>query len=134
MTYYFATKVDMRMDEAVAAVTAALARHGFGVLSDIDVQATMQLKLDAVMGGYRILGACNPKMAFQALQSESKIGTMLPCNVIVREAEDGQVEIAAIDPVASMQAVQNPELSSIAAEVQALLKAVIEEVGETASA
>lgn len=128
MTYYFAKTLDLTLDEAVTAVTATLARHGFGVLTEIDVQATMKLKLDATMPGYKILGACNPKMAFRAMQVEERIGAMLPCNVIVRELSDGTTEVAAVDPIASMQAVENPELASIAAEVQALLRTVIDEL------
>ena len=128
MSYYFSTLVDMAMDDAIKATTEALARHGFGVLTDIDVQATMKKKLDRDIAGYRILGACNPGMAIRALEAETKIGTMLPCNVIVREDSDGRIEIAAVDPVASMQAVDNSELASIATEVQRLLKTVVSEI------
>ncbi len=128
MSYYFAKTIDLPMDDAVAAVTAGLARRGFGVLTEIDVQATMKLKLDAIMPGYRILGACNPKLAFQALQSEDKIGTMLPCNVIVRELDEGRTEVAAVDPVASMQAVENGDLAAIAGEVRELLRSVIDDL------
>jgi uncharacterized protein (DUF302 family) len=126
MTYYISETVDLSFDAALAAVRAALARHGFGVLTDIDVQATMKLKLGAAMDGYRILGACNPPMAHRALQIEDKIGTMLPCNVVVRE-DNGRVEIAAIDPVASMQAVENPGLQAVAGEVREMLRAVVKE-------
>ena len=126
MSYYFAKTIDLPMDDAVAAVTAGLARRGFGVLTEIDVQATMKLKLDAIMPGYRILGACNPKLAFQALQSEDKIGTMLPCNVIVRVTDTGETEVAAVDPVASMQAVRNPALVDVAEEVRGRLRSIVE--------
>jgi len=126
MTYYISETVDLSFDAALAAVRAALARHGFGVLTDIDVQATMKLKLGVAMDGYRILGACNPPMAHRALQIEDKIGTMLPCNVVVRE-DNGRVEIAAIDPVASMQAVENPGLQAVAGEVREMLRAVVKE-------
>ena len=120
--------INMPLDEAVAATTAALARHGFGVLTEIDVQATMKKKLDIEMRGYRILGACNPNMANKALGAEDKIGTMLPCNVIVQE-RDGGVEVAAVDPVASMQAIDNPDLAGIAAEVRGMLQAVVADIG-----
>ena len=99
---------------------AALADNGFGVLTEIDVQATMKKKLDAEMPGYRILGACNPKMAYQAIGIEPRVGAMLPCNVILREVERG-VEVSAIDPVASMQAIDNTELTAVAGQVRDLL-------------
>lgn len=99
---------------------AALADNGFGVLTEIDVQATMKKKLDAEMPGYRILGACNPKMAYQAIGIEPRVGAMLPCNVILREVEGG-VEVSAIDPVASMQAIDNTELTAVAGQVRDLL-------------
>jgi uncharacterized protein (DUF302 family) len=126
VSYYISETVDLSFEAALAAVRAALARHGFGVLTDIDVQATMKLKLGVAMGGYRILGACNPPMAHRALQIEDKIGTMLPCNVVVRE-DNGRVEIAAIDPVASMKAVENAELHKVAGEVREMLRAVVKE-------
>jgi uncharacterized protein (DUF302 family) len=128
MSYYFARTLDMSLDDAVAATTAALARHGFGILTDIDVQATMKKRLDVDMRGYRILGACNPKMANRALAAEDKIGTMLPCNVIIQEHDDG-VEVAAVDPVASMQAIDNPELAGVAGEVRQLLKDAVADLG-----
>ena len=103
------------MDEAEARTRAALAAKGFGVLTEIDVQATMKKKLDADMPAYRILGACNPQMAFQAIAMEPRVGAMLPCNVILREVEGG-VEVNAIDPVASMQAIPNPDLKSVAGQ------------------
>jgi uncharacterized protein (DUF302 family) len=98
----------------------ALAAHGFGILTEIDVQATMKKKLDAVMPAYLILGACNPKMAHQAIGIEPRVGAMLPCNVILREVEGG-VEVSAIDPVASMQAIDNAELTAVAGHVRDLL-------------
>lgn len=129
MSYYFATRLQQTtMDEAVARVTAALARQGFGVLTDIDVQATMKKKLGADMPAYRILGACNPGYAFQALSAENKIGTMLPCNVILRAETNGAIEVAAVDPVASMLAIDNPALGEVAAKVRALLQAVVAEL------
>lgn len=126
MSYYFATTLHVPFADAVRRVTEALAERGFGVLTTIDVQATMKKKLGVDMGAYTILGACNPQFAYRAIQSEDKIGTMLPCNVIVQEREVGAVEVAAVDPVASMQAVRNPALAGTAGEVRALLKATIE--------
>lgn len=106
---------------------AALAAHGFGVLTEIDVKATMKKKLDVDMPLYRILGACNPKMAHQAIGMEPRVGAMLPCNVILREV-DGGVEVSAIDPVASMQAIDNAELIGVAGQVRDLLAKVIESI------
>lgn len=103
---------------------AALQAGGFGVLTEIDVQATMQKKLDRAMPGYRILGACNPGMAWEAIALEPRVGAMLPCNVILREVEGG-VEVSAIDPVASMQAIDNPALPGVAAQVRSLLADVV---------
>jgi uncharacterized protein (DUF302 family) len=128
MTYYFAKTVDLPFDEAITRVTEELKREGFGVLTDIDVRATMKKKLDLDFRNYRILGACNPPFAHRALMAEDKIGTMLPCNVIVQEHAPGVVEIAAVDPVASMAAVVNPDLGSIAAEVRSRLQRVIDSV------
>lgn len=126
MAYYFNTVLDCSFDEAVARVTEELKNEGFGILSEIDVQAALKKKLNVDFRKYRILGACNPPFAYQALQVEEKIGTMLPCNVIVLENDKGQVEVAAIDPIASMQAITNPQLQSIADQVQAKLKKIIE--------
>ncbi|MCF8051312.1 MAG: DUF302 domain-containing protein [Desulfobacterales bacterium] len=128
MAYYFAKSVPLQFDEALARTAEVLGKYGFGVLTEIDVKATLKKKLDVDFRNYRILGACNPNFAFQALQSEDKIGTMLPCNVIVQENESGKMEVAAIDPLASMQAVDNPELKSVAAEVRARLQAAVEEI------
>lgn len=128
MHYYFNKFVERSFDEAVDAVTGHLKDAGFGVLTEIDVKATMKKKLDKDVQPYRILGACNPGFAYQALQAENKIGTMLPCNVIVREDEDGRIEVAAIDPAASMQAVDNPALATIATEVRDALQQVIEKL------
>jgi len=105
MSYYFNKVVNMAFDEAIDKVTEELKKEGFGVLTEIDVKKALKKKLDVDFRKYRILGACNPQYAYKALQAEDKIGTMLPCNVIVQETEDGKVEIAAIDPVASMQSV-----------------------------
>lgn len=128
MSYYFSKVIDAPFSEALARAKAALSDHGFGVLCEIDVAATLKAKLGADMAPYLILGACNPEYAHRALQAESKIGTMLPCNVIVREEAPGKIEIAAIDPVASMQAVNNPVLGEVAGPVRALLQDVIEKL------
>ena len=125
MTYYLAKTVSGGFDDVIARVTEALKAEGFGVLTDIDVAATMKKKLDVDFRPYRILGACNPQMALKALTAESKIGVMLPCNVIVQQTDDG-VEVAAVDPVASMQAVDNPGLAEIAGPVKDALKRVVE--------
>jgi uncharacterized protein (DUF302 family) len=126
MAYYFNKILQISFDEAIARVTEGLRKEGFGILTDIDVKATLRKKLDADFRNYRILGACHPQFAYQALQAEDKIGTMLPCNVIVQELAEGKVEVAAIDPVASMMAIQNPLLGGVAQQVQAKLKKVIE--------
>ncbi len=127
MSYYFSkTMSGESFDDVIARVTEALKEEGFGILTEIDVQATIKKKLGEDFHSYRILGACNPPLAHQALQAEDKIGTMLPCNVIVQATEDGGVEVAAVDPAASMQAVDNPELARIAATVGDKLKHVIE--------
>lgn len=129
MSYHLSKIVALPFDAAVAATIAALQKNGFGVLTEIDVQATLKKKLDVGFRPYRILGACNPRMAYQALQVEDKVGTMLPCNVIVQRREDGAVEVSAIDPVASMQAIENPELVRLAGSVRDLLQQVVEQVG-----
>ncbi len=126
MSYYFSKMLDLPFEEALERVTEGLKREGFGVLTEIDVKATMKKKLDVDFRNYRILGACNPPFAHQALLAEDKIGTMLPCNVIVQETAGGSVEVAAIDPIASMQAVDNPALGEVAVEVQARLKRVVD--------
>ncbi len=125
MAYYFNKTIDKSFDEALEHVTAVLKEQGFGIISEIDVQATMQEKLGEKFRPYKILGACNPNYAFQALRAEDKIGTMLPCNVIVQQQEDG-VQVAAVDPVASMQAVENKELDSVAKIIQQRLKLAID--------
>ena len=128
MSYYFSKKVNLSFDKAIAGVTEELKKEGFGILTDIDVKATLKKKLDVEFRKYRILGACNPSFAYQALQAEDKIGTMLPCNVMVQEIADGQVEVTAVDPLASMQAIKNPALKEIAAEISHKLKTVIDRV------
>jgi uncharacterized protein (DUF302 family) len=106
-------------------VIEELKREGFGILTDIDVKETLKKKLNVDFRRYRILGACNPPFAYQALQAEDKIGTMLPCNVIVQEDEEGKIEVAAIDPIGSMRAVENPKLREVGEQVQVRLKRVI---------
>ena len=125
MTYYFSKTVEVSFDDAVTRVTEALKSEGFGILTEIDVRETLKKKLDVDFRPYKILGACNPPLAHRALQAEDKIGLMLPCNVIVQELSPGQVEVAAIDPVASMQAIENPDLRDVAQEVRRKLKSVI---------
>jgi len=129
VSYYLAQKMNLPFDDAIAATVAALQADGFGVLTEIDVAATLKKKLDADFRPYRILGACNPPFALKALQAEDKIGLMLPCNVIVQETVAGEVEVAAIDPVASMQAVGNPALADIGNEVRDRLARVIDSLG-----
>lgn len=124
MTYYFSATLQTTFDDAVKRVVQELQKEGFGVLSDIDVKSTLEMKLNVEFREYRILGACNPQYAYQALEVEDKIGTMLPCNVIVQEIPGG-AEVAAIDPVTSMQAVENPKLEEIAVKVREKLKNVI---------
>jgi uncharacterized protein (DUF302 family) len=126
MSYYFSKTFAAEFDEAVARTIESLKREGFGVLTDIDVQATLKNKLNIDFPSYRILGACHPPYAYEALKKEAKIGTMLPCNVIVRDLGGGEVEVAAIDPVASMQAVENASLRGVAQTVQRKLKTVVE--------
>lgn len=126
MSYHFSKTVSVPFDEAIEQVTEALKENGFGVLTTIDVKTTLKNKIDVDFRPYTILGACNPKFAYQALQSEDKIGAMLPCNVVVQQTDDGRVEVSAVDPVASMQAIENPALGSVAKQVQGLLKATIE--------
>jgi uncharacterized protein (DUF302 family) len=126
MTYHFSKTVNLPFDHAVEVVTKALADKGFGVLTTIDVRATLKKKLDAEFRPYTILGACNPSFAHQALLQEDKIGTMLPCNVIVQQHDNGTVEVSAVDPVASMQSVDNAELGAIATQVRGRLREVVE--------
>ena len=126
MSYYFSKILNVSFDEAVSKVIEELKKEGFGILTDIDVKETLKKKLNVDFKKYRILGACNPPFAYQALQAEDKIGTMLPCNVVVQEFADGSVEAAAVDPIASMMAIENPKLRGIAEQLQAKLKRVID--------
>ena len=125
MAYYFSKTIEGKFDEVVVKVKEELKKEGFGILTEIDVKKTLKEKLDVDFKKYKILGACNPPFAYKALKAEDKIGTMLPCNVVVQEVLEGVVEVAAIDPVASMQAVDNPKLKDIADEIQNRLKKVI---------
>ena len=124
--YYFNKTLDLSFEDAVARVTEELKKEGFGVLTEIDVQATLKKKLDVDFRPYRILGACNPPFAYKALQAEPNIGLMLPCNVIVQDAGDGKTEVAAVDPLVAMSRVENPDLEPVAKEVRAKLQRVIE--------
>ena len=128
MSYYFSKNIYMDFEEAILKVTDELKKEGFGILTEIDVTATLKKKLDVDFRNYRILGACNPPFAYKALQVEPNIGVMLPCNVILQELEDGKIEVAAVDPLASMQAIQNEELQSVAEEIQLKLKKVIDQL------
>jgi uncharacterized protein (DUF302 family) len=126
MNYYIETILNTDFDNAVAKTKEALQKQGFGVLSEIDIHEKLKAKLDVDFQKYKILGACNPPYAYKALQSEDKIGTMLPCNVIVQELEEGKIDVAAVDPVASMMAVKNEELAPVANEIKDLLEKVIQ--------
>lgn len=128
MKYYIEKTTEYGFDEAIEKVTEELKKEGFGVLTEIDVQATLKKKLDVDFKKYQILGACNPQFAHKALKAENKIGAMLPCNVIVQELDDGKTEVAAVDPMASMLAVENDKLGEIANEIRAKLEKVIENV------
>lgn len=128
MKYYFNKKVKGSFEEAIQKVTESLAKEGFGILTEIDVKATMKKKIGEDFYNYKILGACNPPYAHKALLAEDKIGTMLPCNVIVQEKEPGKIEVSAINPMASMQSVLNDDLQPIAKEISNKLKKVIEEL------
>lgn len=129
MSYYFTTTLsEKNFDKAIERVTSALKEKGFGVLSEIDMQATLKNKIGVDIKKYKILGACNPKFAHKALSFEDKIGLMLPCNIILQELENGEIEVAAIDPIASMKAVQNNSIVDLAVEVQEMLKDVIDKL------
>jgi uncharacterized protein (DUF302 family) len=126
MNYYFSKSlVNVTFDEAIKKVTESLKEEGFGILTEIDIKATLKKKLDVDFYNYKILGACNPPYAYKALLAEDKIGTMLPCNVIVQEKEVDLIEVSAVDPAASMLAIENGELTAIATEIRAKLQKVI---------
>lgn len=128
MSYYFSKILSVGFDDAIKRTTAALQTQGFGIITEVDVQQTLKSKIGVDFRKYRILGACNPKLAHEALQIEDKIGTMLPCNVVVQEIGIDQTEIAAIDPVASMLAVKNPKLKEAASRVRELLKNAVDAI------
>ncbi|MGZ3846570.1 MAG: DUF302 domain-containing protein [Flavisolibacter sp.] len=125
MEYYFSKTITGHFDNAIQKVTDALKAEGFGILTEIDLKATLKKKLDVDFYNYKILGACNPPYAYKALMVEDKIGTMLPCNVIVQEKTEGRVEVSAVDPLASMQSIENKELDTIASEIRGKLQNVI---------
>ena len=128
MSYHFSKTVKLPFEEAIARATEVLGQNGFGVLTTIDIKAALKKKLDVDFRPYTILGACNPGFAYKALQAEPHIGTMLPCNVIVQDKGDEGVEVSAVDPMASMQAIENEDLGKIAGNVQDLLEKVISEI------
>jgi len=128
MSYYISTTFNGTFDEAITKATEELKKEGFGVLTEIDVKETLKKKLDVDFKKYKILGACNPNFAYQALQAEDKIGTMLPCNVIIEEHDDGTVEVSAVNPIESMKAIENDNLGAIANQVNEMLKKVINNV------
>lgn len=128
MEYYFSKTITDSFENAIQKVTEALKTEGFGILTEIDLKATLKKKLDVDFYNYTVLGACNPPFAYKALLAEDKIGTMLPCNVIVQEKVPGQIEVSAVDPAASMQAVENDKLAEIATEIRDRLKKVIEQL------
>lgn len=128
MSYYFSKTVDYSFEEAIEKVTAELKEVGFGILTEIDVKGTLKKKLDVDFRPYKILGACNPNFAHKALQTEDKIGVLLPCNVIVQETEDNKVEIAVMNPAEAMSVVKNENLEGIASEVNDLLKSALSKV------
>ncbi len=125
MAYYFNTTITGDFESVKKRVIAALEKEGFGILTEIDVQATFKKKLDVDFRKYQILGACSPSFAHKALKAEDKVGTMLPCNVILQELDNGQIEVATVDPKASMQAIENKELANIASEISNKLQKVV---------
>lgn len=126
MSYYFAKTLTLGFDEVLRRTTEALKREGFGIITEIDLKDTFKRKINADFRNYRILGACNPTLAYEALEIEDKVGTMLPCNVIVQDKGDGRTEVAAVDPVASMQAIDNTRLKEAAERVRVKLRTAIE--------
>ncbi len=127
MEYYFnKTLTDFTFEEVIGRTTQALQNEGFGILTEIDLKTTLKNKLDVDFPNYKILGACNPSFAHKALLAENKIGTMLPCNVIVRETKNGSIEVAAVDPIASMMGVENESLALIAEDVRSKLKKAVD--------
>ena len=132
MTYHFSTTVNMRFDDAVACTKEVLKQHNFRVVSEIDMKDNFKKALNLEFRPYIVLGACNPQLTYRALQAEDKIGTMLPCTIVLQQHDDGRVEISAIDPVVSMQAITHVVVSQVAEELRSHLKSVIDQVGHTA--
>lgn len=128
MSYHISKKVDLSFDEAIEKVTAELKEVGFGVLTEIDVKATLKKKIDVDFRNYKILGACNPNFAHKALSAEDKVGVLLPCNVVVQEWENGEVEISAMNPLEAMNVIQNENMPEIAGEVKNLLQSAVDKV------
>lgn len=126
MSYHFSKTLNCTFDEAISKVTEELKKNSFGIVTEIDMSETLKNKLNVDFRKYKILGACNPNFAYRALQLENKIGTKLPCNIVVQEIEKNKIEVSAVDPVASMMAIKNDELAQMATEVQSALKNVID--------
>jgi uncharacterized protein (DUF302 family) len=126
VSYYFSKLMETSFEEAITRVTEGLKKEGFGILTDIDVKETLKKKLDVDFRRYKILGACNPPSAYRALKVEDKVGSMLPCNVVVQETPQGEIEVAAVDPLASMKAIENDDLKEVAEQIQGKLKKVID--------
>ena len=125
MSYTISNTVNLEFDAAITAITESLKTQGFGIITEIDLSSTLKNKIDKDIAPYKILGACNPNYAYEAVTNEPQVGVMLPCNVIVRQLENNQVEIAAIDPIASMMAIENDKLHGFASEVKALLEKAV---------
>lgn len=132
MTYHFSTTVNMRFDDAVACTKEVLKQHNFRVVSEIDMKDNFKKALNLEFRPYLVLGACNPQLTYRALQAEDKIGTMLPCTIVLQQHDDGRVEVSAIDPVVSMQAITHVVVNQVAEELRSHLKGVIDQVGHTA--
>ena len=128
MSYYFSKTMDMSFDRAVAAIKEVLKRRGLRVLTEIDMRANFKDALDVDFRPYLILGVCSPRLTYRALRAEDKIGTMLPSNIVLQQQEDGRIEISAVDPVASMQAIPNVEIGQIAQDVRSLLQNVLDDI------
>jgi len=131
MTYHFTKTLDMSFDDAVISAKKALKRHNYRVLTEIDMKANFKKELNVEFRPYLIIGVCNPQLSYRALQAEDKLGTMLPCNVVLQQQDDGRVEVSAIDPVASMQAVPHVVVEQVAQDIRSDLKHVIDEVGNS---
>ena len=131
MTYHFSSTVDMKFDDAVACLKEVLKQHNFRVVSEIDMRDNFKKALNLEFRPYLVLGACNPQLTYRALQAEDKIGTMLPCTIVVQQHDDGRVEVSAVDPVTSMQAITNVVVNQVAEELRSHLKSVTDEVGRT---